>query len=323
MITSTSVSVRRAAVIGTGFMGAGIGAELALRVPSLESVSLWDATDGAAARAVDRAAEVAHILVEAGVIASNDAAERLRRLRAVATLEEALEGAAYVAEAVPEDLALKQQVFVQLDRLTPAGTVLASNTSGFNPSELAQGLAHPERVLVAHYFGPAYLIPLVEIVPHAGTAPWAVDRTQSLLENAGKRPIRLGKFAPGFVANRLQQALFREALYLAREGIATPEAVDEVVRFSFGPRLAALGPFTVADFAGLDVYASLAQNVWPTLSPETAAEAPPPELTERLTAGALGTKTSRGFHTWPADYLQEVSARRDAALVRVLQSGAS
>src|SRR5439155_18128719 len=98
---------------------------------------------------------------------------RLNRLQPAAALEEALDGAEYVAEAVPEDLSLKQQVFRDLDRLAPPDAVLASNTSGYDPTELARDLAHPERVLVAHYFGPAYLIPLVEVVPHAGTAEWA------------------------------------------------------------------------------------------------------------------------------------------------------
>lgn len=315
-----STSVRRVTVVGTGFMGGGIGAELALRVSALESVTLWDANEGAAARAVDRARDVARTLSDAGILPADEAYSRLGRLRAATSLEEALDGATYVAEAVPEELPIKQHIFSLLDRLASPDAVLASNTSGFDPAELAQGLTHPERVLVAHYFGPAYLIPLVEIVPHPTTASWAVERAEALLRTAGKRPIRLGQFAPGFVANRLQQALFREALYLVREGIATPEAIDEVVRFSFGPRLAALGPFTVADFAGLDVYSSLATNVWPTLSTEPSTEAPPPELAERVSSGALGTKTGQGFHSWSPERLQNISARRDAALARVLQS---
>lgn len=314
-------AVTTVAVIGAGFMGSGIAAELALRAPAVEVVRLWDPVEEAAARAVERVQEVARILVGAGVLSERDATARLGRLRAVPTLESALAGAQYVPEAVPEDLPLKQEVFRQLDRLAPPDAVLASNTSGYDPADLARGLGHPERVVVAHYFGPAYLIPLVEVVPHAGTAEWALARTEAVLSSAGKRTVRLGKFAPGFVANRLQQALFREALFLAREGIATPEAVDEVVRYSFGPRLAALGPFTVADFAGLDVYASLAENVWPTLSAETAAEAPPPELASRVASGRRGTKTGAGFADWPPERLQQVTARRDGALSDALRNG--
>jgi 3-hydroxybutyryl-CoA dehydrogenase len=300
-------------------MGSGIAAELALRVADLERVCVWDAAQGAAERALSHAREVANTLAGADVLEAAAASECLPRLHATATLEEALEGAEYVAEAVPEDLALKQQVFARLDRLAASDVVLASNTSGFDPAALAQGLTHPERVLVAHYFGPAYLIPLVELVPHAGTAAWALDRTQALLERAGKRPVRLGTFAPGFVANRLQQALFREALFLVRQGIATPEAVDDVVRFSFAPRLAALGPFTVADFAGLDVYASLAQSVWPTLSTEPASDLLPPELDDRVSSGQLGAKTGHGFYAWPAEHRRAVAARRDAALAAILR----
>jgi len=314
-----STEVTRAAVVGAGFMGGGIAAELALRVTSLESVTLWDAVPGAAQRAVDRARDVARTLVDAGVVSAAQVEARLSRLRAAGTIEDAVDRAAYVAEAVPEDLPLKQAVFQQLDAAANPGAVLASNTSGYDPADLARGLAHPDRVVVAHYFGPAYLIPAVEVVPHAGTAPWAVDRTVALLGSAGKRTIRLGKFVPGFVANRLQQALFREALWLVRTGVASPEQIDELVRYSFAPRLAALGPMAVADFAGLDVYASLATNVWPTLSTEPASDAPPPELAGAAAHNRLGVKTGAGFYDWPEDRRAEVARRRDAALSRALR----
>ena len=311
--------VRRVAVVGAGFMGGGIAAELVLRLPGVETVRLWDPVPGAAARAVQRAADVAGALQEAGVLAPGAPAGRLERLVPAETLEEALDGAGYVAEAAPEDLAVKQALFRRLDALAPPDAVLASNTSGYDPADLARDLEHPERVLVAHYFGPAYLIPLVEVVPHAGTAEAAVARTVTLLSSAGKRPVRLERFAPGFIANRLQQALFREALFLRREGIATAEAIDEVVRFSFGHRLAALGPFTVADFAGHDVYAALASNVWPSLSTESAATALPAELAEGTAAGRLGTKTGAGFFDWPAERLRRVTAQRDRALSQALR----
>jgi 3-hydroxybutyryl-CoA dehydrogenase len=307
------------AVVGAGFMGGGIAAELALRLPDASAVRVWDAAPGAAGRAIERAREVAGALQEAGLLAPQDGAARLERLVAPPTLEESLEGTTYVAEAAPEDLVLKQVLFQRLDALAPPEAVLASNTSGYNPADLAAVTAHPERVLVAHYFGPAYLIPLVEVVPHPATAPWALRRTVDLLTRAGKRAVPLGRFSPGFVANRLQQALFREALSLMREGIAPPEAIDEVVRFSFGPRLAALGPFTVADFAGHDVYAALARNVWPTLSTESAAGELPPELAESLAAGRLGTKSGGGFYEWPEDRLRQATARRDGALRAALR----
>ena len=315
----TAQPVRRAAAIGAGFMGGGIAAELALRVASLERVTLWDPVDGAAAKAIARAADVARILVDAGALDPAHVETRLARLRATSTLEEAVDGAEYVAEVVPEDLPLKQEVFRRLDAAASPTAVLASNTSGYDPADLARGLTHPERVVVAHYFGPAYLIPAVEVVPHAGTADWAVARTEALLRDAGKRPIRLGKFVPGFVANRLQQALFREALWLMREGVATPEAIDELVRTSFGPRLAALGPITVADFAGLDVYASLATNVWPTLSTEAAAGAPPDELAAHIAVGRVGAKAGAGFYDWPDERRAQITALRDAALARALR----
>jgi 3-hydroxybutyryl-CoA dehydrogenase len=311
--------VRHAAVVGAGFMGGAIAAELALRVPQIDSVRVWDEGDGIAERAVARARDVAGLLSQASVVSAQEVEQRLARLRPAATMAEALDGVAYAAEAVPEELPLKQEVFERLDRLAAPQTVLASNTSGFDPAHLAHGLTHPERVLVAHYFGPAYLIPLVEVVPHRGTAEWAVARTLALLNQAGKHPVRLSRFVPGFVGNRLQQALFREALSLVREKVVTPEAVDEVVRFSFGPRLAALGPFTVADFAGLDVYASIIRHIWPTLSNESAAQVLPPEVASRIDANHLGTKTGAGFYDWPEERLRDRTTRRDTALVDALR----
>jgi 3-hydroxybutyryl-CoA dehydrogenase len=307
------------AVVGAGFMGGGIAAELALRSEEATEVRVWDPAPGAAGRAVAQAAEVAGALQEVGVLDPGVVEQRLARLAPSPSLEAAVDGAAYVAEAAPEDLPLKQDLFRRLDGATPPEAVLASNTSGYDPADLAAGTGHPERVLVAHYFGPAYLIPLVEVVPHPGTARWAVDRTVDLLTRAGKRPVRLDRFAPGFVANRLQQALFREALFLVREGIASAEAVDEVVRYSFGPRLAALGPFTVADFAGHDVYAALARNVWPTLSTESAAAALPPELAASTAAGRLGTKSGAGFAPWPETRRRRLTGRRDRALREALR----
>jgi 3-hydroxyacyl-CoA dehydrogenase len=300
--------IDRIAVVGAGFMGGGIAAEFALRLGHDVRVAVWDPKPGAAEAAVERARAVAAILVQAEVVDAADAEARLHRMVAVATIEEAVDGAAYIAEAVPEHLPTKQAIFHDLDRVASPDAILASNT-----------LTHPERVVVAHYFGPAYLIPLVEVVPHAGTAPGIAEQTAEILRAAGKRPAILGRFAPGFVANRLQQALFREALHLAREGIATPEVIDAVVRHSFGARLAALGPFTVADFAGLDVYASIATNVWPDLSNETAADGPPPELASHLDDGTVGTKAGAGVFEWSPERLAAVTARRDQILTLALR----
>ena len=307
------------AVIGAGFMGGGIAAEFALRLGHDVRVAIWDPKPDAAKSAVERARAVASILVRAGVVDGADVDARLGRLVAADTIEAAVDGAAYIAEAVPEHLPTKQATFHVLDRVAAPDAILASNTSGFDPAALAEGLVHPERVVVAHYFGPAYLIPLVEVVPHAGTAPGIAERTAEILHLAGKRPAVLGRFVPGFVANRLQQALFREALHLAREGIATPEVIDAVVRHSFGARLAALGPFTVADFAGLDVYAALATNVWPDLSAETAADGPPPELVSHLDDGTVGTKAGAGTFEWSPERLASVTARRDQILTLALR----
>lgn len=308
----------RIAVIGAGFMGGGIAAEFAVRLATCPGVTIWDPRPEAALAAVARAGAVAHALTEAGIITDDIAISRITRLHSVETIEEAVADATYIVEAVPENLAVKQAIFQAIDQITGPEVILASNTSGFDPADLTHGLIHPARVVVAHYFGPAYLIPLVEVVPHPTTDPVVVDRTVALLRATGKRPAVVTRFVPGFVANRLQQALFREALYLVREGIATPEVIDDIVRFSFGPRLAALGPFTVADFAGLDVYAALATNVWPSLAAD-GSTAPPAELLNHLEEGTVGVKAGDGTYHWTPERVAAMTARRDRALTRALR----
>jgi 3-hydroxybutyryl-CoA dehydrogenase len=169
-------------------------------------------------------------------------------------------------------------------------------------------------VLVAHYFHPPHLLPLVELVPSPATAPETLEAVRRLLAGIGKRPVVLRREVAGFVGNRLQAALFREALAIVGQGIATPEEVDAVVSSGFGRRLAVVGPFAAMDLAGLDVLLRVMEQLLPEIaaSPET-----PPLLRETVAGGRLGVKSGAGFHDWPPEAAREVRERLARALVAV------
>ena len=308
-----SDGMERIAVVGAGLMGTSIALDWAR---AGHSVTIYDA-DGARARlAPERARELGTMLVRGGVLddAALDAA--VGRLAPGADLADAVRAADYVAEAIVEDLPTKQALYAELDGICPPTTVLASNTSSLMPSALAAPTSHPERVLVVHYFNPAHLIPVVEVVLGPRTTPATVETATGLLRRAGKTPAVLRKEVPGFIANRLQSALLREALHLVEEGVTSMEDLDAVVSLGFGRRLAAFGPFTIADMAGLDVWQAIAVYLFPDLSD---ADAPSLLLAERAARGDLGLKTGRGFYAWSDEEARAALARRDAELLRHLR----
>jgi 3-hydroxybutyryl-CoA dehydrogenase len=273
------------AVVGAGLMGAGI-AQVFARLGA--RVALHDPVEGALARARAR------MKSELEAVGADPAAAAWIRL--CPELDDAVVGADWVFEAVPEDLALKQDVFARLDALTGAGTVLATNTSVMRVTEIAARAArHPERILGTHWWNPPALVPLVEVVQGERTAPAAITKTITLLEQAGKTPVHVRRDVPGFIGNRLQHALWRQAFALVDAGVCDAEAVDTVIKSSFGPRLTVLGPMENADLVGLDLTKQIHDYVLPTLDPPSGTS---PGLDEHVAAGRLGAKTGAGFRRW-------------------------
>lgn len=276
--------LQRISVIGAGTMGHGIALDFARAGCA---VTLCDSSASALERARER-------------ISAADASA-LTRIHTCASLADAAE-ADLVIEAVYEDLALKQSIFAELDRLCPPRTILASNTSSIMPSLLASVTRRPENVLVAHYFYPPALLPLVELVCSPQTSEDVLQSVRAALVCAGKTPVVVRKETPGFIANRLQNALLREALYLVEQGIASPQDIDLAVTKSFGRRLAVKGPLETAEVQdGWDVIQVIHQTILPTLADSPA---PSPVLAKQIRLGALGAKTGKGFYDW-ADGAQE------------------
>ena len=217
-----------------------------------------------------------------------------------------------VIEAIPEVLPLKQKIFADLERLSKPDTPLCSNSSALPISAIGKGLSSQHRMLGTHYFMPAHLVPAVEVVCSAHTDPAVADNVSEMMRSVGKVPIRVKKDLPGFLINRLQHAVSREALKLVDQGITTPADIDAAVRFGFGFRYIAAGPCLQRDHAGLDVHHAAAQSIYPDLCNDAAPSA---ILSERVASGAIGMKAGRGFYNWTPETIAAEKKRYEALLL--------
>jgi 3-hydroxybutyryl-CoA dehydrogenase len=304
----------RIAVIGAGLMGHGI-AQVFLAAG--HEVSLQDVNVDCLERSPQNIRSNLALLAEGGLVDAANIEPALSRLTTTADLDEAIAGANFVIECVFEDLPLKQALFAELDRICPPATVLATNTSVMSVTEIGALTVHKERVVGTHFWNPPYLIPLVEVVRTEQVAEEVVDRTMALLRAAGKRPIDVKKDVPGFVANRLQHALWREAISIVERGIADAATVDESIRYGFGLRLPVLGPLENADMVGLDLTLAIHEYLLPHLE---ASPEPSPLLREKAERGELGFKSLRGFQDWDAEAMESSRRRLVAHLVEITRS---
>jgi 3-hydroxybutyryl-CoA dehydrogenase len=229
------------------------------------------------------------------------------------SVAQAVAGAGLVLESVPERVDLKVALLAEAQAAAPDDAILSTNTSSLRLDQLAEGLHRPERFLGLHWFNPAHLVPLVEVVPAPSTEPGVVERAAELLADAGKRPRVLRRSVPGFLANRLQYALIREALQLLQDGVADAETIDAVVTDCLGPRWAVIGPLRSSDLAGIDTVVAVAEHLFADLS---SATVPQPVLRALQEQGRLGARSGGGFHDFsdPA----AAAAERDRGLEAVL-----
>ncbi|EAV41214.1 probable 3-hydroxybutyryl-CoA dehydrogenase FadB3 [Stappia aggregata IAM 12614] len=230
----------------------------------------------------------------------------LSRITAKAGLPACVSGADFVFEAAPEKPDLKRSLFKEVERHAPATAILASNTSVIPITTIMADLDDGTRALGTHWWNPPHMIPLVEVIRTQRTAQSTIDKTMALLESVGKTPVRVDKDVAGFIGNRLQHALWREAIYLVESGVCTAEAVDVVVNASFGRRLSVLGPLANADLVGTDLTLDIHENVLADLDnrPE-----PSPYLRRLVEEGKLGMKSGEGFRSWTPKDMEDVRQR--------------
>jgi 3-hydroxybutyryl-CoA dehydrogenase len=217
----------------------------------------------------------------------------------------------FVVEAVTEDLALKQRIFADLEKLAGPDVPLTTNTSNFQIGEVGKHLKHRNRVLGLHFFMPAHLVPLVEVVSADATDPQIAERTVEFMKQLGKAPIWVKKDVPGFVGNRIQHAMMREALYLINDGIVSPEGVDTAVRYGFGFRFIACGPIMQKEMSGWDTNYYVAGALYPHLYNNTEAA---PVVKALIDKGHIGMKTKRGFWEWNDASIAKEKSRIENAL---------
>lgn len=271
-------------VIGAGLMGHGIAQVFAL---AGHDVTIYDTSEKTLATVKDR------ILVNLKDLGDDQSA--VNRVTPEGDLAKAVRDADYVVEAVLEDLPLKQKIFAEIERHVRPDTVLASNTSVIPITSIMQSLERRKRALGTHWWNPPFLVPLVEVIETQWTSPAAVDFTMKLHAAAGKKPAHVKKDVPGFIGNRLQHALWREAISLVEHGICDAETVDEVIKAAFGRRLAVLGPLENADMVGTDLTLAIHQNV---LGDIDSRPGPSPYLEKLVKDGKLGFKSGEGFRKW-------------------------
>jgi 3-hydroxybutyryl-CoA dehydrogenase len=301
------------AILGAGTMGHGIAQVFAVHG---HPVRLYDPSAAALEAAPQRIRRGLAPFLKLGLHSPHEAERCLENLTLCPGLEDACRGAHVVVEAAPEILDLKQDLLARAQAAADGGALLCTNTSALSVTAMARGLGRPERLVGTHFWNPAPVIPCVEIVRGEKTSDRSVDEAWALVAAVGKEPVRVRREVPGFLGNRLQHALQREALYLVEQGIASPEDVDRVVKYGFGLRYALMGPLERADLGGLDVTYAVQQTVLPDLDNRTT---PSELLRRRVLAGELGAKSGRGFYEWTADRNERLQDRRDRALLDIIR----
>lgn len=289
------MSMEKIAVVGAGLMGHGIAQVFAV---AGHEVTVYDPSEEALASLRQR---VAKNLDDLGLSASAAV-----RVLACNDLADCVRDADVVIEAGPENLGFKRLVFAQLEDLAPAHALLASNTSVIPITAIMDGLRSGHRAMGTHWWNPPYLVPLVEVIKTAGTDGGLAQSMFDLLASVGKTPAMVEKDVPGFIGNRLQHALWREAIALVSDGVCDAETVDTVVKASFGRRLPVLGPLENADLVGIDLTLAIHETVLPAIdrSPRPSAY-----LHELIDAGRLGMKSGEGFRRWTPTQQAELRAR--------------
>lgn len=277
----TKISI---AVIGGGLMGAGIAQVFAA---AGHKVAVHEPFDAVRETLIER--------IRAGLVQVGDNPALADNVSATPDLAEAVREAGFVTEAAPEKLELKRSIFAKLIELAPADAILASNSSVMPIGSIAAGLPSTERIVGTHWWNPAVLIPLVEVIQGAETSDATVAATIDLLASVGKKPAHVKKDVAGFVANRLQHALWREAIAMVADGICDAKTVDDCVKNSFGLRLPVLGPLENADLVGIELTRDIHRTIIPELNRDST---PSPLLDTMIAAGKLGFKSGEGFQRW-------------------------
>ena len=299
-------------IIGAGIMGHAIG-----QVYAQFGHSVWmcDVKDDYLRTAKKQIKENLDILISENLIDDSESTTIQNRIHYTTSLKESLHNAIIVTESIPEIMDAKLDIISKVESIVSPETIIASNTSSLQLMDLIAKANYAERIIITHFFNPAYLIPLVEIVRNDFTSSTTVATTIEMIKSIGKIPVVLKKEIPGFIANRLQVALLREAFHLLEQGIADPQDIDLALSEGPGFRWPFIGGFKTVDYGGIDIWKHVCDNIFPTLSASQSS----PELLQKLfNEGHLGIKTREGIYSYGSNPLSTTLTIRDRLLTKLL-----
>ncbi|MEO8764182.1 MAG: 3-hydroxyacyl-CoA dehydrogenase NAD-binding domain-containing protein [Ginsengibacter sp.] len=305
--------MEKTGIIGCGTMGHSIA--LAVAWAGLP-VTLFGLSSLETEYAQSAISEKLKMLSMNGLIEPEMIEEIKNRIAITHSIDEIAEGSSFIIECIPENIDLKKDLFANLDKICGPGVIIATNTSGLSPTMIASRTLHPQRTVACHFWNPPHLVPLVEVIRGEKTNDETVKRAFDLLTFMKKKPIEVKKEVPGFVGNRLQFALLREAQYLLEEGIASKEDIDAAVTYGIGRRLPVTGPFVSADMGGLDVFAAIADYLFNDLS---NASCSPAGMKKLVAEKKFGAKSGEGYYTWDHSFIEEMNHKREKELIHFLK----
>ena len=302
------------ALLGAGMVGHGLALHFA---KAGYQVSLYSRTKQTLDKAVEGVEANLPALLQGHTDVEDETKKIIGRIKTTRNMDEAVAGATIAIESVAEDLKVKQDLFKELDQMCPRDVILATNTSVISITAIASEAKNRDRIIGTHFWFPPYLIPLVEVVKGSDTSDETMEITYQFMKRAGKYPIKCLKDVPGFVANRLQHALWREAISIVDKGIADAATVDDAIKQSFGIRIPVLGPIENADMVGLDLTLAIHNTVLRDLE---ASPEPSPLLRDKVSKGELGFKSGKGFYdSWTPENMKRTRARLTKHLIDYFQ----
>lgn len=291
------MEINKVTIIGAGLMGNSI-AQVFASIPNIEvvlnDVQLSESPYDPIKNNMD-------IMIDKGVLTEQEKEEMLDRITFETNLENAVKDADFVIEAITERLNLKQDLFEQIESFSSPDTIIGTNSSVISSTEISEKVKNRNRTVGIHFWNPAHLIPLVEVIQNEYTDSEVVDAVMNILEKAGKKPIHVKKDVPGFVGNRLQHALWREAFHMVDEGIADPKTIDDAVKYGFGLRLPVLGPMENSDMVGIPLSYDVHEYILKHLADN---HEPSPTLSKLIEKNELGFSTNKGWQTWTDEEIE-------------------